>query len=566
MATSAALAYAPPSGTYLEETAMPVGVDQLVLPDALTWNGTDYLGAEGSYTVWELDSAGLATAEAVTIAPAATAPQGTVNIGSATIAATTATVPFTYSAADQTGFEYRVNAGTWTAGTSPLSLTGLTPETAYTVEVRAVNGEGPGTAASTTFTTAAAIVPSTASVTVAYGPGPGWNHVSVAHPLTSPELFAGWSREPLPGEQLLIRSEHGQWTPSGDLQVNVETILPVLLIADDGMAYALTVDSEGLATAQPDTDEVPAGVITFGEATVTPDSIGGTFEYSESDATGFQGRINGGEWGEISSPFSFTSLTWDTQYAIDARAVNQHGPGAVFTLVERTLPMPAGAPVVSVAVPPAGLYTVADTLTFTVTWDDVVTVTGTPVLLLTLDGEQRAAEYVSGDGTAVLVFSYTVQAGDNAADGVQLVAVALSGGAITDSESLPAGLVLAGVDDTSGVIVDAVPPAITLSSINTFSTSPLVSGLADDAVSLTLVVDGETYTPTPVNGIWSQQLPELALGTYAMTLTGEDAAGNEAGPVVATLRIRERPPVVGRGLFRPLSRRAGGPLSSSLFR
>ncbi|WP_339799646.1 hypothetical protein [uncultured Marinobacter sp.] len=565
MATSAALAYAPPAGTYLEETAMPVGVDQLVLPDALTWDGTDYIGAQGSYTVWEVDSGGLATAEAVTIA-----------------APTTVSIEAAY--APGAGREY-VTLTSW-AGDASFATTPVAGDQIEYPDSIAVAADGTVTGADGTYTlrhivsatgvasaleyTIGAEQPvdpvdpeaSTASVSVAYGPGELWNYATITQALTSPGLFAAWSRLPLIGEQLLALKPNN-WTNSGDYQTLSEGMQDVILVSDDGIAYALQVDATGLPTA---TTQPPAGVVTFAEVVATPDSINGTFDYSASDATGFRGRINNGEWSAITSPFSFTGLEAESAYSIDVQPFNGNGDGGIFTLTETTQPVPLGSPIVAVTVPAAGVYTVGDMLAFTVTWDDAVTVTGGPVLLLSLDGEQRSANFVSGSGTAVLVFNYTVQAGDNAADGVQLTVVALNGGEIADSESRPAGLQLAGVGDTSGVIVDAVPPAITIGNINTFSTAPLASGQADDAVSLSLVVNGVTYSPSPVNGIWSQQLPELALGPYEMTLTGVDGAGNESDPATATLNIRERPPTADRGMFRPIFRRPAGSLSSTLFR
>lgn len=73
-------------------------------------------------------------------------PQGTVSIGTITTGETTASVPFSYSASDQTGFEYRLDAGIDIAVTSnPIELAGLTDSTAYDIEVRAVNAVGAGT-------------------------------------------------------------------------------------------------------------------------------------------------------------------------------------------------------------------------------------------------------------------------------------------------------------------------------------------------------------------------------------------------------------------------------------
>lgn len=82
----------------------------------------------------------------VTVNAVAQVPQGTVTIGTITKTDTTASVPYTYDAADQTGFEYRLNGGAVvTASASPISLTGLTESTSYTIEVRAINATGAGT-------------------------------------------------------------------------------------------------------------------------------------------------------------------------------------------------------------------------------------------------------------------------------------------------------------------------------------------------------------------------------------------------------------------------------------
>lgn len=78
-------------------------------------------------------------------APGGTAPAGTVTIGTITPNSTGASAPFTYSAADQTGFEYRIDGGTAVTGTtSPQVVTGLSPSTAYTIEIRATNASGAG--------------------------------------------------------------------------------------------------------------------------------------------------------------------------------------------------------------------------------------------------------------------------------------------------------------------------------------------------------------------------------------------------------------------------------------
>lgn len=95
------------------------------------------------------------------ISEGGTAPIGTVTIGTITPNSTGASAPFTYSAADQTGFEYQLNeTGTiYPISASPATPTGLSPSTAYTIRARAVNATGPGAwSTSAPFTTSGVAV------------------------------------------------------------------------------------------------------------------------------------------------------------------------------------------------------------------------------------------------------------------------------------------------------------------------------------------------------------------------------------------------------------------------
>lgn len=191
----------------------------------------------------------------------------------------------------------------------------------------------------------------------------------------------------------------------------------------------------------------------------------------------------------------------------------------------------------SVGVPTAGTYATGDDLSFTVNWDEAVTVTGIPVLNLDIGGTSRQADYVSGSGSSALVFTYTVQAGDEDDNGIAVSSLTLEGGTLQDASSNNATLTLNSVGDTSGVLVDGVAPIISINALTTIDATPVVTGSAGDATSLALVVNSVTYNPTPSGGTWSQQLPELAIDTYPMTLNGQDAAGNDAVEATATLRV-----------------------------
>lgn len=152
------------------------------------------------------------------------------------------------------------------------------------------------------------------------------------------------------------------------------------------------------------------------------------------------------------------------------------------------------------------------------------------------------------------VLSGTTNTDDIAASPYSLTAIAYSAdGSIQDAFSV--------------TVVDDIAPVISVFSQTTTNTAPIVSGSAGDAVSLTLVVTGVgTYNPTPLNGSWTQQLPTVALGEYAMTLNGTDAAGNPAVEATGTLSVVDEIITQGGGLFRPLFRPTGKALFRNLFR
>lgn len=166
---------------------------------------------------------------------AAAAPQGAVTIGTIVPDETTASVPFTYDDTDNTGFEYRLDGGSPVSATSPVNLTGLIAETAYTIEVRAINATGNGT-----------------------------------------------------------------WSVVSNFTTDAVVVVPT----------------------------VPQGTVTIG--TIVPDETTASipFTYSDSDQTGFEYRLDGGEAISTTSPISLTGLVAETVYTIEVRAINTTGNGA----------------------------------------------------------------------------------------------------------------------------------------------------------------------------------------------------------------------------------------------
>lgn len=217
----------------------------------------------------------------------------------------------------------------------------------------------------------------------------------------------------------------------------------------------------------------------------------------------------------------------------------------------------------SVGVPTAGTYIIGQSLDFTGNWSEVVNIGGTPAINFTIGGQARQANYASGTGTAASVFSYAIQEGDSG--GISVTSLTLDGGTIRDAALNDADLTLNAIGDTSGITVDGIRPVVSVNSLTTTDTDPIITGSSGDATSLTLVVTGiGTYNPVPSGGSWSQQLPISALGDYPMTLNGTDANGNAAVEAVGTLSIVEEVLSAIASIRQPIRSAVRQPLKRSI--
>ncbi|HXH30000.1 MAG TPA: hypothetical protein VNJ01_04240 [Bacteriovoracaceae bacterium] len=125
----------------------------------------------------------------------------------------------------------------------------------------------------------------------------------------------------------------------------------------------------------------------------------------------------------------------------------------------------AGAnPVITSVTPPANAtYLVANPMNFTVVFNKAVTITGTPRLSLNIGGTTKYADYVSGSGTASVLFRYTVISGDLDADGIGLSSpMQLNGGTVSD------GL-------TNAAVLSFTPPLLT--GVKVFTAGPSITAI-----------------------------------------------------------------------------------------
>ena len=154
----------------------------------------------------------------------------------------------------------------------------------------------------------------------------------------------------------------------------------------------------------------------------------------------------------------------------------------------------------------------SDTVTFTVNFDELTTITGTPRLPLTnitdANGNQVYATYVSGSGTASATFVYTVGDGD-ISGGLQIAssgALDLNGGSIKDLYNNDADTALStnSVSLSTSIEVKATDPGLT------------VTVASNNAVSSSDAKEGDVITVTVI----SDQAWALNPATISMTLSG----------------------------------------------
>ncbi|HIN26656.1 MAG TPA: LamG domain-containing protein, partial [Candidatus Marinimicrobia bacterium] len=93
---------------------------------------------------------------------------------------------------------------------------------------------------------------------------------------------------------------------------------------------------------------------------------------------------------------------------------------------------------------PDSTYNVGSMLPITITFNEIVVVTGTPQLTLETGASDAVVDYVSGSGTTTLTFNYTSTTGENSSDldYQDTTALVLNGGSITDSFGNVANLIL----------------------------------------------------------------------------------------------------------------------------
>jgi hypothetical protein len=228
-------------------------------------------------------------------------------------------------------------------------------------------------------------------------------------------------------------------------------------------------------------------------------------------------------------------------YATDAggvQSVTLNGQAIIFYLdgsFSAALPLAAGANTITVvATDNAGNQEIN---TRTITYDPTA-----PILSVSTpaDNSSSAQSFITVAGT--INETSTVQVTDN---GGNQQSASISGNSFTATVYLESGvntITIAATDlagNTSSakrtVTYDSVTMTLAVTNPNqdmtTSQSSIVLTGTLVDAiapVSLTITMNGRTYTPQVTNGSFTQNLSFSQAGTYAIVVTATDGAGNRS--------------------------------------
>lgn len=159
-------------------------------------------------------------------------------------------------------------------------------------------------------------------------------------------------------------------------------------------------------------------------------------------------------------------------------------------------PVVTGRPTFESAPERGDFYRIGETIRVGIAFSEVVHVSEQPSLALSIGANTRQAPYASGSGTTMLLFTYTVQAGDEDRDGISIGPGpgVLSGGAIRDDGGNPAGRDFASVHANAAHKVDGVAPAVTATpEITSNPASGDAYGIGE-LVEVKVVFDDEVQT------------------------------------------------------------------------
>ena len=303
--------------------------------------------------------------------------------------------------------------------------------------------------------------------------------------------------------------------------------------------FTITVDtlapslSEVTAVTSPTNDPTPDVTINISQA--------GTLAVGGSCGSASEGAVAAGNLTfSLTQADNSTPLVDGTYSDCTVTVTDANGnASSALTLSAFQIQLDAIPPTVTQVTAPADdTYMTGETLSFTLTANEVLTVdtaSGTPALDLTIGSSNVSAVYLSGTGSDALTFSYTVQNNDEDTDGISIDSLSLNSGAITDVAGNAIVMALNGVANTTGVLVDGVQPTVAITgasgNINaaftaTITFSENVTGFdVSDIVAANATLSGFAGTGSSYT-VLVTPTADGAVTLDVASATAEDLAGN----------------------------------------
>jgi hypothetical protein len=179
--------------------------------------------------------------------------------------------------------------------------------------------------------------------------------------------------------------------------------------------------------------------------------------------------------------------------------------------------------------PSSGDLDAGKTVTFTLNFNEAVTVAGrTPALTLNDGG---AATYTGGSDSSALIFSYSIAAGQNIAN-LAATAVNFNSATVKDGAGNAANLSLSGLTQGGPQIDTTPPPTPNIISDKVIGKRVVLSGTEAENTTIS-IYDGTSLlgtTTTGAKGTWVYTTGPLTNGAHVFTATATDAAGSVSAP------------------------------------
>lgn len=207
----------------------------------------------------------------------------------------------------------------------------------------------------------------------------------------------------------------------------------------------------------------------------------------------------------------------------------------------------ARSKVIGIIIPSAGTYTVGDSLYFALKFDDNITVSGTPSLLINIQSDSPTpaeAIYYSGSGSDTLTFRYIVDGTDVDNDGIALGStLSLNAGQLLDPLGYQAKLdiseALALVDSSNILLDNVVAQTVTINTpdpvnLNNVASYILSGTCSENGAAVSIDIGGVTDSITCSSGIYTSNSLNLSgvSDNSAVAITADHGTATQAQTTV----------------------------------